>query len=159
MAALKPLLLREFASIPSVPLNERTAGRLHELVADAESMGARVSAPVDADAQAPLLIENATPAMEITRSDLFAPVVSLIALRSLLELPEAYGACPYGLTVAIFCGRKEEAQARGFAKILRAGTVLINDLIAPTADPAGAHLAGVVRVATGARAEPKVCWR
>ena len=133
--ALKPLLLREFAKMQPVAISNRTAEQLQDLCAQARSSGAEVSGNVNAAAQVPIVIDKATPQMDVTRSDVFAPVLSLIALRSVLELPEAYAACPYALTAAIFCGREEEPQARGFAKLLRAGTVLINDLIAPTADP------------------------
>ena len=133
--ALHPYLVEECAAIRPVKLTGYVADRLRTLCEDAESSSARINQVVDAEAQHPLIVESATPQMDITRTDLFAPVVSLIPLDSLLELPEAYAACPYALTLSIFCGRSEEKLARGFAKLLRAGTVLINDLIAPTADP------------------------
>lgn len=135
MALLKPLLERELAAVPAVALSEKTAEQLAELVNDARSRGAKICGDVDPKAQKPLIIENTSVAMKVTCADVFAPVLSLISLNSLLELPEAYGACPYALTLAIFCSRGEEKLARGFAKLLRAGAVLINDLIAPTADP------------------------
>jgi aldehyde dehydrogenase (NAD+) len=72
--------------------------------------------------------------MEITRADVFAPVVSLIEAGSMLEALALYEACPYALTASVFCAAKDEAKAKKLAGRLRAGTVVINDLIAPTAD-------------------------
>jgi acyl-CoA reductase-like NAD-dependent aldehyde dehydrogenase len=73
--------------------------------------------------------------MDIARSDIFAPVLSLLECDSMLHAMDQYALCPYALTVSIFCGKSEEKKARMMATILKAGTVLINDLIAPTADP------------------------
>ena len=70
--------------------------------------------------------------MAITRTDLFAPVLSLIEAPSVLHLPDLANNNPYALTAAIF-GNPREATI--LAAQLRVGTVLINDLIAPTADP------------------------
>ncbi len=135
MARLLPLLTRELQDVPGVALPERTASRLYELMEEARREGADVPDDLRADAQRPLLVRRVRPEMRIAQEDVFAPVLSLLELSSLTELPQAYAACPYGLTVAIFCSRAEEAQGRKLGLQLRAGTVLINDLIAPTADP------------------------
>lgn len=155
MTRLLPLLERELSAVPPVVLAQRTGWQLAELVDQARAQGADVRGEVDPEAQRPLLIAGAHPAMSVARSDVFAPVLSLIEVPSLAVLPEAYAACPYGLTVSIFCGRAEEAQARALGMTLRAGTVLINDVIAPTADPRvpfggrGASGFGVTRGAEG----------
>lgn len=73
--------------------------------------------------------------MSIARGDVFAPVLSLIAVESMMHVPELYAQCPYALTASIFCDRGNEKKARVLAQMLKAGTVLINDVIAPTADP------------------------
>jgi acyl-CoA reductase-like NAD-dependent aldehyde dehydrogenase len=73
--------------------------------------------------------------MGIANSDIFAPVISLIAAESMLHGLEQYAQCRYALGVSIFCGRGDEKRARSMATMLKAGTVLINDVIAPTADP------------------------
>jgi aldehyde dehydrogenase (NAD+) len=73
--------------------------------------------------------------MDIARSDIFAPVLSLIEAETMLHVPELYAQCPYALTASIFCDRASEKKARMLAQILKAGSVLINDIIAPTADP------------------------
>jgi acyl-CoA reductase-like NAD-dependent aldehyde dehydrogenase len=85
--------------------------------------------------QRPILVDHAEVRMAITRSDLFAPVISLIEAESMLHVPELYAECPYALTVSIFCGQGNQRKARALATVLKAGTVLINDVIAPTADP------------------------
>jgi len=80
-------------------------------------------------------VDKATVGMSITRSEFFAPVLALIEVGSMLQVPELYAQCPYGLAVSIFCDKKNEKKARVLAGLLKAGTVLINDVIAPTADP------------------------
>ncbi len=86
----------------------------------------------DQDRIRPVLLDHVTPDMPVTRADLFAPVLSLIEAPSVLHLADLVNNNPYGLTAAIF-GAPAEAQT--LATQLRVGTVLINDLIAPTADP------------------------
>jgi aldehyde dehydrogenase (NAD+) len=137
MAALRPLLQMELAKIAPVTLDARTSGRLEEMLEEATALGASVwSAGIDTpQGVRPLIVEQASADMAITQSDIFAPVISLIETQSLLHLTEAYAQCPYALTVAIFCAPREEKRARAAARELRAGTVLINDLIAPTVDP------------------------
>ena len=70
--------------------------------------------------------------MEITRSDVFAPVLSMIEAPSVLHIADMVNSCPYALTAAVFGGERE---ARALGEELHVGTVLVNDLIAPTADP------------------------
>jgi aldehyde dehydrogenase (NAD+) len=70
--------------------------------------------------------------MEITRTDMFAPVLSLIAAPSMMHVPELLVESPFGLTAAIF---GDDAEARAMAASLHAGTVLVNDVIVPTVDP------------------------
>ena len=73
----------------------------------------------------------------------------------MLHVPALYAQCSYGLTVAIFCARDKEKKARMLGEMLDAGTLLINDIIAPTADPRvpfggrGASGYGVTRGAEG----------
>jgi len=93
--------------------------------------------------------------MRIAKSDVFAPVVSVIAAESMIHALDQYAECDYALTAAVFCGKGDDKKARTLAKLLKAGTVLINDVIAPTADPRvpfggrGASGFGVTRGAEG----------
>jgi len=100
-------------------------------------------------------VDGARASMAIAQSDVFAPVISLLEANSMLQAAEIYAHCPFGLTVAIFCAPQEEKRARTLAGMLRAGTVLFNDVIAPTVDPRvpfggrGASGYGVTRGAEG----------
>jgi len=166
LAALRPLLQAELAKVPAVHLDNRTATRLEAMLDEAVAAGAAVqqtgegTPPMPTKGPSswmghPIIVDQATAEMAITCSDIFAPVISLIEAQSLLHLTEMYAQCPYALTVAIFCAPREEKRARAVARELRAGTVLINDLIAPTVDPRvpfggrGASGYGVTRGAEG----------
>jgi acyl-CoA reductase-like NAD-dependent aldehyde dehydrogenase len=155
MAALRPLLDAELAEVPTVALDAATSARLREMVDEAVGAGAVLRGAWEPGAQRPLLVDRAAVSMAIARSDVFAPLLSLIEVNSMLHVPELYAQCPYALTAAIFCGKSQEKRARALAKMLKAGTVLINDVIAPTADPRvpfggrGASGYGVTRGAEG----------
>jgi acyl-CoA reductase-like NAD-dependent aldehyde dehydrogenase len=135
MAALRPHLEAELAKVPPTPLPENTAVRLKALLAEAVADGGQLLGAFAPEAQRPLLVAKATPAMAITRSDFFAPVLSLIPVESMMHLPQLYAQCPYALTLSIFSGKRSMKKARTVAAMLKVGTVLINDLIMPTADP------------------------
>jgi delta 1-pyrroline-5-carboxylate dehydrogenase len=70
----------------------------------------------------------------------------------MMHVQELHATCRYGLTAAIF---GDEDEARAMAQVLRVGSVLVNDLIVPTADPRvpfggrGASGFGVTRGAEG----------
>ena len=130
--ALRPLLEAEFAKIPPVVLNARTAATLQSLANAARAEGATICGEIDPPAQRPILIENARPDMAIASSDIFAPVLSLLEAPSMPGMPAIVNDCPFALTAAVFGNLRE---ARSIGDQLRVGTVLINDLIAPTADP------------------------
>jgi acyl-CoA reductase-like NAD-dependent aldehyde dehydrogenase len=135
LTALLPLLEMELAKVPAVALQATTAERLQAMIFEALTAGAKVHGDFIPGAQKPLLLSNVTAQMAIARSDIFAPVLSLIPAQSELHALEIYAQCPYALTAAIFCGPKDAKKARAMAGMLKAGTVLINDIIAPTADP------------------------
>ncbi len=135
MSALRPLLRAEMEKIPGVALEAGTATRLRKMLEEAASAGAEVQGTFAPEVQKPLLVDRATADMAVACSDIFAPVLSLIEAETMLHVPALYAQCAYGLTVAIFCGRSEEKKARMLGSMLSAGTLLINDIIAPTADP------------------------
>jgi aldehyde dehydrogenase (NAD+) len=154
-AALQPLLQAELARVPAVALQAVTAVRLHTMLDEAAEAGAVLHGEFAPEAQKPIVVMNAAAEMRIARSDVFAPVVSVITAESMLHALEQYAACDYALTAAVFCGKGDVAKARKLASLLKAGTVLINDVIAPTADPRvpfggrGASGFGVTRGAEG----------
>jgi aldehyde dehydrogenase (NAD+) len=135
MSRLRPLLDAELTSVPAVPLDASTSERLGAMLHEAVQAGALLRGVFAPESQRPIVVDRAAPGMRIARSDVFAPVISLIEVASMLHLPEAYATCEYALTASIFCGRNDEKEARMLARSLKAGTVCINDAIAPTADP------------------------
>ncbi|KAA0677151.1 aldehyde dehydrogenase family protein [Roseomonas genomospecies 6] len=134
-AALEDALTRSVAAIPpaAVPLPVRR--RLDGLVRAAVAEGARPLGvlPEDADpAMAPLILADARPGMALLREELFAPILSLVPVRDMDEALDAAAQSPYALGASVF-GPEEDAYA--LAGRLDAGTVTVNDLIVPTADP------------------------
>ena len=152
MRALLPHLERELETIPGIGLTPRTAAALETLLAQAVDRGATLRGTFDPTQQKPLLIASALPTMAVTSADLFAPILSLITVSTVPKFPDVYAECPHALTVSIFGAERE---ALSLAVKLRAGAVLINDLIVPTADPRipfggrGASGYGVTRGAEG----------
>jgi len=132
MAALLPSLERELAAIPTITLSTQTAAVLRELLDQAVATGATLLGTWNPAQQRPLLVASALPTMPVTRSDIFAPVLSLFTVSTVPKIPDVYAECPYALAVSIFGNQSE---ARSLATKLRAGSVVINDLIVPTADP------------------------
>lgn len=129
---LTPLLEARLQKVDPVTLDSATAIRLRAAVEEAIAQGAHTAGQVEASAQRPLVLQQVRPEMQVARMDLFAPVVSLIAAPSTMELAAVTNSCPFGLCAAIF---GQDSAARTLAAQLKVGTVLVNDLIAPTADP------------------------
>jgi len=128
-------LASALAELPPVAVPRRTQSLLTDLIADARTQGAEVHLEgLDGaeDEAAPTLILSATPAMLSMQTDIFAPVLSVMRTADEGEALAASGACDYALSAAIF---GPEAQALQLAGKVRAGGVLINDVIVPTVDP------------------------
>lgn len=123
-------LKSEFAAMAGVPVEERE--RLRALLLDARKAGATVLGNLDDELVKPILVLNAIPTMAIAQADIFAPVLTVLHTRDQAGVAELDEVCPFGLTAAIF-GKESDALRLGAA--LRVGTVLVNDLIVPTADP------------------------
>jgi aldehyde dehydrogenase (NAD+) len=135
MSPLRPLLYAELAKVPGVALDAGTSARLRMMLDEAADAGAELHGAFQPEAQQPLLVDRAMASMATACSDIFAPVLSLIEAETMLHVPELYAQCPYALTASIFCDRAGEKKARMLAQMLKAGSVLINDIIAPTVDP------------------------
>ena len=152
MEALRPLLRAALENVPAVTLREREANHLAELVEEARVSGAEIWGELAPNEQRPIMADRAGASMRIAREEIFAPVLALIEAPSCMHIPELVGQSPFALTVAVFGAEK---LARAMATPLRAGTVLMNDVIAPTADPRvpfggrGASGFGVTRGAEG----------
>ncbi|WP_436716309.1 aldehyde dehydrogenase family protein [Roseiconus lacunae] len=81
---------------------------------------------------APLVLTDVKPSDPIANADIFAPVISVIEVDRVEAMIDVVNKCDYRLAASVF---GPEKRARSIAERLRVGTVVINDLIAPTADP------------------------
>ncbi len=125
-------LQRALAELDPVKLRPETHHQLISLVASAEHDGATILGDPTSEAVKPILLLNGKPEMAIAQSDIFAPVLTLIEVEGISGVLHAQAACPLALTTSIFGAERD---ARRLARKLTSGTVLINDLIVPTADP------------------------
>jgi acyl-CoA reductase-like NAD-dependent aldehyde dehydrogenase len=135
-AELEAALLTAVAGLPPATVPAAVASQARELAAEAVSAGARLlcgnlEAPPEAPF-APLVVADARPGMRLLAADLFAPVLALVPVADAEEALAAAGLCPYALGASVF-GPQEEA--RQLAGRVRAGVVVVNDVIVPTADP------------------------
>jgi len=81
----------------------------------------------------PIIFAGIKPSMPLVQEDIFAPVLSLITVANDDEALAFAAQCPFALGATIFS--RDEFAARALANRVRAGIVIINDLIVPTADP------------------------
>jgi len=102
------------------------AARLAVLLQEAEAQGARVAA------RNPAVLAGARPEMRLLQEDVFAPWLALVPVADTEAALTAADACPFALGASVF-GPADAA--RKVAIRVRAGSVCINDLIVPTADP------------------------
>lgn len=125
-------LTAALARIKAIALPRSLRREVATLISDAERDGARVIGDPTAEAMRPLILIDCTSRMEITQADVFAPVLSVIDVDGTAGVLAAQAACPLALTASIF---GDERTARSLALQITCGTVTINDLIVPTADP------------------------
>ena len=135
--ALEERLIRLLGDAPAFPMAAVAPGparRTRELAREAVSQGARLIAGTLGLGEPfrPLVLTGARPEMRLLQEDLFAPVLSLVEIDGLEEALAGAAVCPYALGAAVF---GPEAEAVAFAGRVRAGVVVINDLVVPTADP------------------------
>ena len=120
------------AEVAPVTLSSPVRRQLAALIEDARSRGATVIGDPEGEAIRPILLLRGTPGMEAAQTDIFAPLLTLIEVPDTDGVLRAQAACPLALTAAIF---GEEREARRLASQIPCGTVILNDLIVPTADP------------------------
>lgn len=68
----------------------------------------------------------------ILKTDLFAPVMTLLPVDSMEVAVDQINDCPYRLAASVFGPEKAAAELAGR---LAVGCITVNDLVAPTADP------------------------
>jgi acyl-CoA reductase-like NAD-dependent aldehyde dehydrogenase len=132
-------LRRRLKSLADEFLDRPTRGpaavRAAELVRDAVAQGAEVVAGrflSDGQGLTPTVIANAPADCPLLTKETFAPVLSLVEVSGAEEALAAAAHCPFALGASIF---GNEDRARELAARVNAGSVVVNDVIAPTADP------------------------
>lgn len=130
--ALEKALLTRIAAIAPVPVPDHTLATLLALLNEAAASGARVCAwPADGLVP-PIVVADARPGLRLLRQDVFAPVLAIVVVRDMQHALEVAATCPYALGASIFGPKRD---ARALAARVNAGSVVINDVIVPTADP------------------------
>lgn len=125
-------LQQRFSAMDAIFLGDPLRAQLRTLLADATAAGADIRGKLDDVSMQPILILDGKPAMQAATSDIFAPILTVLHAADSQDALVIEAACPYGLTATVF---GEEPTARKLAAKLKVGTVIINDLIVPTADP------------------------
>jgi delta 1-pyrroline-5-carboxylate dehydrogenase len=80
----------------------------------------------------PIVVADASPTMRLLYEDIFAPILTLVRVDDLDEALSMDTRCPYALGATVF---RQAATASVFAQRIKAGVVVVNDVIVPTADP------------------------
>lgn len=125
-------LQKELSQVGTARISEGVRQHLRELLDEAVRAGARVYGDVDAQEIAPVVVTDVQPSMNLAQADIFAPLLVIIDVVGEGGVLAAQQACPFALTASVFGA---EVEARRLAAKMTAGTVLVNDVIVPTADP------------------------
>ncbi|MFN5850301.1 MAG: aldehyde dehydrogenase family protein [Pirellulaceae bacterium] len=80
----------------------------------------------------PLVLVDCPHPSPVDDLDVFAPWLAISRLESIEQLKECWSESKYGLTTVIFGG---QSIPMGLKSYLRVGTIVIDDLFVPTADP------------------------
>jgi acyl-CoA reductase-like NAD-dependent aldehyde dehydrogenase len=139
---------------PQQEMRAAVTRTLGPLLDEALQSGARLAAGrIEAPRlYGPVVVAGAGASMGLLKEDVFAPLVSIVSVSGDEEALRADDMCPYALGASVF-GAEPGAQA--LARRIDAGVVVVNDMIAPTADPrvpfGGRHRSGygVTRGAEG----------
>ena len=126
------LLQQHLSAVPAVMVPALVRNQLKSLLKQAVAHGAEIVGDSNAPSLAPLLVLHGTPDMAIAQADIFAPVLTVIEVATEAQAIKDHAISSLSLTAAVFGGTRE---ARQLASRIDAGTVLVNDLIVPTADP------------------------
>ncbi len=130
--ALRPLVAT--ARPVSLALDSQVE-QADRLVQSAVEAGARVVGERNGTSgYQPVAIADVRPEMAICREASFAPLLTVSPFDTLDDALRMEAQCPYALGAAVFTA--DTAQAAHLAGRLRTGSVVVNDVIAPTAHPA-----------------------
>ncbi len=133
-AELEQRLTERLTKLPPCAIDPAVFERVTGLLNEATASGARQVTGHDNTAErfAPVLIAGATPEMRLMKSDLFCATVALVPVEDMEEALRMDGQCPFALGASAFGA---EDAALQLARRINAGSVCVNDLIAPTVDP------------------------
>jgi acyl-CoA reductase-like NAD-dependent aldehyde dehydrogenase len=136
-AEFEQVLSESIASIPSFPISQRDRERVAAMLARARGAGLRFLHGADGGdihhPVAPIAVFVDAQTASIFEGDFFFPIISVRCVEDDVEAIRADGMCSYALGSTIFS--RNQSAARHLASNIRAGSIVINDLIVPTADP------------------------
>lgn len=133
---LEGWLARSLAELNSLGFSAAQQQLLAPLVQSAITGGAHLlSGEVAADGslRGPVVLAGVNPQAELLRADVFGPLLSVITVADDAEAILLANSSEPGLGAAIFSA--DEISAHAIASQLQVGVALINDVVAPTADP------------------------
>lgn len=127
-------LVDKVSMLPPVRVSRTVGTAANTAIRQALQAGARClgEGSQTSESFSPAVLLNAHPEMSVMQDDIFAPVVSVMRVKSDGEAVRASNRCPYALGASIF---GEQRAAARLAESVRAGVVVVNDMIVPTADP------------------------
>jgi acyl-CoA reductase-like NAD-dependent aldehyde dehydrogenase len=129
-------LAQALAAMPSQPIMEQTMAYLRPLLSQALSNGAHLLAGrihLNGGIDGPVVLAGLPSTSRLLRDDFFAPVMSVVTVGDDDEALRLASQSPYALGATIFT--RDLDAARRLARLVPAGVVVVNDMIAPTADP------------------------
>ncbi|MBV9785580.1 MAG: aldehyde dehydrogenase family protein [Acidisphaera sp.] len=129
---LEQMLQARIAGFPAHPVPAPVGALLDRLLDEAQAAGARVLARRTEAGVPPIVVADAPPSLPLLRTDIFAPVLALVPVADMEQALAIAQENPYALGASIF---GPPAAAMALAARVPAGSVVINDLIVPTADP------------------------
>ncbi len=136
---LQSKLMQRIHEVPCTTIPLKTVERI---LAEMERSGGKLLKPtnlISKDGSSdwiasglPIVLDDVLPSSPLAKADIFAPLLMLFPYEALDDALQQDQDCPYGLTSSIF---GDVAKAKRLAATLQVGSVVINDVIAPTADP------------------------
>ncbi len=136
LGALETEVVEAMSDLSPLRASASTVHRLQELAVDAVDRGGRVLAgevpPADATAISPVVLTDVPTSARVLREEAFSPLLAVVPVESVDHALQVAGICPFALGASIF---GPSAEAGAVAARINAGCVVVNDLIAPTADP------------------------
>lgn len=136
---LVDLLRSAFENVPPVSIHDSAIDSVRETLEEMQRCGATdllspssSVGPFDASSFYPILFDQVSADSPIAHRDLFAPIASLIDYDTDSEAIAIVNRCRYRLAASVF---GSPGWAGSIANRLQVGTVVINDIVFPTADP------------------------